>query len=260
MAELKETFYFTYDEDGYYTGVTAVSDGAEKPENGTTVSLDVKDGYWYKFNKNKWNAEKIPETVEDTIGISFPYEDPYINFGSNENKSKLTSHEMALRALVTRILNDTEDARIEVSDGVCTVVAIDAETKLNEAKEKKTEELTKLAHKYDDELVCEEMIIKSSLGFSANADIRSQNNVRGLLSILSATDKTAYADADNAYHMLTKENLETLLTEIITNGNNLYAQKWAYRAAIEKCASIEEVDAITFNFVMTDFSAENAEA
>lgn len=250
----KEIFYFIYDEDGYYTGVNAVSDGSV-PENSTTVDPNFQNGYWYKINdtKDAWTAEKVPVTVEDTIGITYPYEERQASTGS-EFKSILTQHQLLLRSIVERILTDTDDARVEVSDGICTVVAIDEATKLQDAKDAKIEELTNVAHKFDNDLVCEEMIINSSLGFSANADIRSQNNVRGLLNILADDASTAYADADNNYHMLTKANLETLLNEIITNGNNLYAQKWAYRSKIESCTTIEEVSKIEFVFTMLDFS------
>ena len=253
----KEIFYFIYDEDGYYTGVNAVSDGSV-PENSTTVDPNYQIENWYKINdaKDAWTAEKIPQTVEDCIGVTYPYEERQTSTGT-EHKSILTQHQLLLRSIVERILDDTDDARVEVKDGICTVVAIDEATKLQDAKDAKIEELTNVAHKFDNDLVCEEMIITSSLGFLANADIRSQNNVRGLLNILTDDASTAYADADNNYHMLTKANLETLLTEIITNGNNLYTQKWTYRALIEKCTSIEEVSKIEFVFTMMDFSKTN---
>lgn len=253
---MSEVFYFNYDEDGYYTGVTAVQEGSEQPQNSTDVEPKIETGFWYKFSTDdkEWTSEKIPETAEDCVGITFPFEDPDINSGSTTDKSTLTSHQVLLRSIVTRILSDSEDVRVENTDGVCTVVAIDADTKLKEAKEAKETELTGSAHRFDNDLVCEDMIITSSLGFNANADIRSQNNVRGLLNILADEATTAYADADNSYHMLTKAQLETLLNEIITNGNNLYAQKWAYRTKIEACTTVEEVQAITFEFTMTDFS------
>lgn len=253
MSDTKEIFYFIYDEDCYYTGVQAISDGTV-PENGTTVDPNYQDGNWYKFNTDKktWTAEKIPQTVADTIGISYPYEERKPT--TEQDPSILTQHEMLLRSIVERILVDTDDARVVVSDGICTVIAVDEKTKLQDAKDAKLEELTNIAHKFDNDLVCDEMNIKSSLGFSANADIRSQNNVRGLLNILDDTSKTAYADADNNYHMLSKADLNVLLNEIITNGNNLYAQKWAYRNTVEKCTTIEEVNAIVFNFTMMDFT------
>lgn len=126
---------------------------------------------------------------------------------------------------------------------------------LTSAKTAKLKELVNTSSKFDDGLVCEDMQIKSSLGFDANADIRSQNNIRGLLTIISSDESTvAYMDAQNNAHMLSKIQLETLLNEIITNGNNLYAQKWAYRTKIEACTTVEEVQAITFEFTMTDFS------
>ena len=123
---------------------------------------------------------------------------------------------------------------------------------LDELKEKKLDELTAAGHQFDNQLVNENMIINSSLGFKANADLRSQNNINGL--IAAGHEPVAYVDSQNAVHTLSLAQLNTLLAECIENGQYLYKQKWAYREKINACTTKEELAAITFEFKMKDFS------
>lgn len=123
---------------------------------------------------------------------------------------------------------------------------------LEELKEKKLDELTAAGHQFDNRLVNEAMIINSSLGFKANADLRSQNNINGLLA--AGQEPVAYVDSQNAVHTLSLAQLNTLLAECIENGQYLYQQKWAYRAQINACTTKKELAAITFEFKMKDFS------
>lgn len=123
---------------------------------------------------------------------------------------------------------------------------------LDELKEKKLDELTAAGHQFDNQLVNENMIINSSLGFKANADLRSQNNINGL--IAANKEPVAYVDSQNAVHSLSLAQLNTLLAECIENGQHLYKQKWAYRAQINACTTKEDLAAITFDFKMKDFA------
>lgn len=125
---------------------------------------------------------------------------------------------------------------------------------LDELKEKKLDELTAAGHQFDNQLVNENMIINSALGFKANADLRSQNNLNGL--IAANKEPVAYVDSQNAVHTLSLAQLNTLLAECIENGQYLYQQKWAYRAQINACTTKEELEAITFEFKMKDFANE----
>ena len=133
-----------------------------------------------------------------------------------------------------------------------TFEPVEPEKTLEELKEKKLDELTAAGHQFDNQLVNEDMIINSSLGFKANADLRSQNNINGL--IAANKEPVAYVDSQNAVHTLTLAQLNTLLAECIENGQYLYQQKWAYRAQINACTTKEELAAITFEFKMKDFS------
>lgn len=126
------------------------------------------------------------------------------------------------------------------------------EKTLEELKEKKLDELTAAGHQFDNQLVNEDMIIKSSLGFSINADLRSQNNLRGLISV--GIEPVNFVTADNSVQSLSIEQLNVLLNETIKNGENLYKAKWEFRNKILNSSTIEELNSIEFKFSMLDFS------
>ena len=127
-----------------------------------------------------------------------------------------------------------------------------AEKTLEELKSEKLAELTSITSKFDNQLVNNEMIIKSSLGFSINADLRSQNNLRGLIAV--GVEPVNFLAADNSVKSLTLEQLNTLLNECALNGQNLYLQKWEYKAQIENAQTKEELEAIELKFTMKDLS------
>ena len=123
---------------------------------------------------------------------------------------------------------------------------------LDELKSKKLSELTAITSKFDNQLVNNEMIIKSSLGFSINADLRSQNNLRGLIAV--GAEPVNFMDATNSSQSLTLEQLNVLLNECAQNGQHLYLLKWHYREQIEQAKTKEDLNAIKFEFTMKDFS------
>ena len=126
------------------------------------------------------------------------------------------------------------------------------EKTLDELKSEKLSELASITSKFDNQLVNNEMIIKSSLGFSINADLRSQNNLRGL--IVVGIEPVNFVTADNSVQSLSLEQLNVLLNECALNGQSLYLQKWAYKSQIEQTKTVEELNKIVFNFEMKDFS------
>ena len=123
---------------------------------------------------------------------------------------------------------------------------------LDELKSEKLSELTSITSKFDNQLVNTDMIIKSSLGLSINADLRSQNNLRGLISV--GLEPVDFVDSENVSHSLSIEQLNTLLNECALNGQNLYLQKWSYKSQIEQAKTVEELNKIVFKFEMKNFS------
>ena len=126
------------------------------------------------------------------------------------------------------------------------------EKTIDELKSEKLSELTAITSKFDNQLVNTDMIIKSSLGFTINADLRSQNNLRGLITV--GVEPVNFVTADNSVQSLTLEQLNTLLNECALNDQSLYLQKWAYKARIENAQTKEELEAIELKFTMKDFS------
>ena len=126
------------------------------------------------------------------------------------------------------------------------------EKSLSELKSDKLSELTAITSKFDNQLVNTDMIIKSSLGFSINADLRSQNNLRGLIAV--GVEPVNFMTADNSIKSLSLAELNTLLNECALNGQSLYLQKWGYKAQIENAQTKEELEAIELKFTMKDFS------
>ena len=120
--------------------------------------------------------------------------------------------------------------------------------------------------KFDTELEVEEMYFTSSLGFPCDGDRKSTQNLRGLLDgfdMVAAdtasklgTDGTVivFRDRENTDHLLTREQVTTLNSEIGANGSLLYSQKWAQIAALNS-ADKETLKNFTVTFTMGDFSA-----
>ena len=97
--------------------------------------------------------------------------------------------------------------------------------------------------------------VVSSLGFTIDANETANRNVTGLISTIG--DSTVqFCDYYNQFHELNKAQLETLLDEITKNGQNLYAQKWAIREAINATQDNEGLEAVEIEFTYMDFSGD----
>lgn len=135
------------------------------------------------------------------------------------------------------------------------IVAV-PEPSLEEVKKQKFQELDqKFMSWYEDKAT-----VTSSLGFVADSDARAMMDVSGLVTTLEAAPAetrftVAFMDANNEPHMLTLEQMKVVQLEIIQNGQSAYAQKWAYRNAIESAESVEALAAISIDFHGEDFSA-----
>lgn len=126
------------------------------------------------------------------------------------------------------------------------------EEKLEKAKTEKLAELTAITSKYDNQLVNTDMIIKSSLGFSINADLRSQLNIHRLISI--GAEPVSFIVADNTTVDLSLAQLNILISECEENMQYLFDLKQSYKKQIADATTKEELDAIDLQFKMKDFS------
>jgi hypothetical protein len=95
---------------------------------------------------------------------------------------------------------------------------------------------------------------RSSLGFEVNGDATANRNVDMLIRYFpSDTETVSFCGYDNQMHDVKKDDLETLLKEIVANAQYLYQQKWTYREKISKAETIEELDAIHISFSCMKF-------
>lgn len=143
--------YHIYDSEGYY----AVSVDADvKPENATTIEPDLQPGYWSHFNGEGWDNEKIPETVEDIIGLSFPVppSDP------------TPQHVSILRAISDRIMAGDPHARKQIADGKVTIVAVTDEQL---AEEEKAELFVKLRAERDKRIAATDYLMTEDYPITA---------------------------------------------------------------------------------------------
>lgn len=124
---------------------------------------------------------------------------------------------------------------------------------LDEYREVRLAELDYLSRQFDDALVNPAMFFNSSLGFSIDADIRSQNNLRGLQA--TGAEPLQFMGHDNVLHSVTQAMIAVLLSECAQNGSNLYTQRWGYKAKIAAAKSVKALAALDFTFTMLDFSA-----
>ena len=126
-----------------------------------------------------------------------------------------------------------------------------AEKSLSELKSEKLSQLTAITSKFDNQLVNTDMIIKSSLGFSINADLRSQLNIHRLINI--GTEPVSFVIADNTTADLSLAQLNILISECEENMQHIFDLKQSYKKQIADATTKEELDAIEIKFEMLDF-------
>ena len=119
-------------------------------------------------------------------------------------------------------------------------------------------EVDKQTAKFEDNLN-KDMYFTSSLGFKVNGDRRTKDNLQDLVTFfdLQAVEgKIQYRDYDNHDQSLTKEQLQTLLTEHVVNGQSLYTKKWQLQSEIKAAQDFDSLSQIKIEFPMNDFSKE----
>lgn len=125
------------------------------------------------------------------------------------------------------------------------------EKTLDELKSEKLAELTSITSKFDNQLVNTDMVIKSSLGFKVNADLRSQLNIHRLINV--GVEPVSFIVADNTTVDLSLAQLNILINECEENMQYLFDLKQSYKKQIADATTKEELDAIDLQFTMKEF-------
>lgn len=149
----------------------------------------------------------------------------------------------------TRWVNTPADSDDNVlKNDTNTMSGIGIELTLDEFKEIAKANLKTFFKQYENELVNSNIHIHSDLGFEINADIRSQNNVRALITLLESSDAEtiSYKDYNNENHDLTLDQLKSILFEMCNYVNYIYKKRWESKKKIEDAKSIDEILAIEF--------------
>lgn len=136
----------------------------------------------------------------------------------------------------TRWVNTPADSDDNVlKNNTNTVGGIGIELTLDEFKEIAKANLKTFFKQYENELVNPNIHIHSDLGFEINADIRSQNNVRALITLLESSDAEtiSYKDYDNKDHDLTLDQLKSILFEMCNYVNYIYKKRWESRRKLK---------------------------
>ena len=100
-----------------------------------------------------------------------------------------------------------------------------------------------------------DMYFTSVLGFRCNGDRRTKENLQDLVNF-GPDNNVQYRDYDNQLRILNKEQLKVLLLEHITNGQNLYAQKWALQNLVNSAQGFDGLHNVKISFTMMDFTKQ----
>lgn len=240
------------DEDGYFDGTVAcIADARGALMLGADcydIAAPEDDGkHFYKIaaDGQSWEAEAIPTTAEECVGIVLDHHKQTERI----HKLRTVFDELTKNSTTYRLVQDPEtNAR--------SIEKIPEKT----VEEVRTEKMRALDAAfmswYEDGAT-----VVSSLGFEADSDQRAISDVNGLVTAVEAQATLSdsgviFMDAHNEGHQLTLDQLKLLQLEIIGAGSAAYQEKWKLRDAIEKAKTKEELEKIEIAFHPADFSAK----
>lgn len=116
----------------------------------------------------------------------------------------------------------------------------------------KVQKLSELEERFE-RWYSKDAILNSSLGYAIDCDQRAKMDVDGLVQL---GEPAVFMDANNELHEVSVDDLNTMQKEIIKAGNAAYAEKWAFRTAIEAAEDAEALEAINIVFTAQTFEAE----
>lgn len=99
--------------------------------------------------------------------------------------------------------------------------------------------------------------IKSSLGFTIDANEKANRDIEGLIDVLTAEgyNKVDFRDYDNNFQEVSLTDLETMRLEVIKNGQYIYQQKWEFLRQIEKMDNPTALIALSIEFQNMEFGS-----
>ena len=244
------------DEDGYFDGLCACMADANGElllgANTFNIPAPEDDGkHFYKISADQtgWEAEAVPTTAEECVGIVLDHQSQ-------------TERVHRLRACFDELTKGSTEFRLvlDPETNARTVERIPEKT----ADEVRSEMERKLDSAFSS-WYSDGATLISSLGYEIDSDSRAMQDVNGLVTAAESQPAVAadteggggliFMDANNVGHEVTLAELKTLQLEIIQAGNAAYQEKWRLRDAIASAATKEELEAIAIVFHPVDFSA-----
>lgn len=224
----------------------------------------VNDEYFYKtqyqddFGELDFNIDLVKENLPDNIKNSEIFSLSWIKNDTNNSGIGTVSDGFYRFELTEENYNKYIKPYVDIWQQVKDrkdQEQEEIEKEYNKFENRQKRALTQLNRDFED--VKEKAYIKSSLGFTSDADSTANENITGLL--LTIGDNTIqFCDYYNEFHTLNKSQLTTLQNEIIQNAQNLYTQKWQYRTAIENATDNSSLDEAVsqINFTYMNFKQE----
>lgn len=242
---------YKYDEYGHYVEpIDAQIDplGTEvllPPDCVTFKPASTKlDTCWAVLNKKKtaWEYVAKPTTAAECVGIKVKHDDH-------------CAWAEEMRTLIAKYTAEDSNYYVYLYDDLTQTVKPHEMETLEKVKSGAVEHLSQVYKAFQNQH-CSELYVTSSAGVCVNADLYSQGIISALIGTLeNATDTVSYKLYDDSFKDLSRADLETILKDCRANLLALQAQKWAFQNQINAAESVEEVKAITFDFVMQDYSA-----
>ena len=128
-----KTLLFLYDEDGYFTATSLPQPNPRRPgsfftkSNSTTIDPQIKDGFWSKWDGEKWSYEKKPTTPEELAGMKISH-------------TSFTNRAIELRKIKDDLITPESGYKAELVDNRWIVSKIPEPTE-KEKKEKLAQEI-----------------------------------------------------------------------------------------------------------------------
>lgn len=118
----------------------------------------------------------------------------------------------------------------------------------------RSRKMTRLKNEFDH--ASSSAYVKSSLGFTIDANDVANRNIQGLITTLedTGTEFTQFCDHENVFHNVSLADFKVMRLEIIRNGQYLYQQKWAYRDQINTIDNVAELSKLEITFENLSFS------
>lgn len=244
--------YPRVDEDGYFDELVS----CQVDEKGAVIfglnchaisppESDEEHFYRLSYDATKWEAEKIPTTAAECVGITVKH-------------SSQTARSRRLRQVFADLTADSTTHRL-VQDADTLALSVE-EIPEKTAEEVRTEKAAELKAAYED-WMNEGATLISSLGFEIDADAAAVEAVASLVNQTAEGEITEFRDAENVMHTgIEVADLAVMKGEIERARLAARQEKWDIGAAIDAAATVTALNAIEIAFTRQDYSTEEGAA